>query len=219
MFRTSATATAVALAIISLAAIGCGDNDSGTSDERTAVPQPTATVPSGRSCAEGAATEACDLAADLGEAASAQDEAALHALVDDADPPPVLCTGEPGAPGSFTEVCEGAAPGETRDGFELALHGSEGTYLTRDQMKQLMSDELMRRVALASTGCGVDGCDTFVVAFRASEQPLAFYLAFERGDDGAYRLIGAGRSGDNADVILDGGRTFTVAGEAIFAAW
>ena len=71
------------------------------------------------------------------------------------------------------------------------------------------------------TGCGGDSCSSFIVAFApAGGQPAAFYLAFKRPDPNTgYSLVGFGLSGDNADVILHGGKTMTVIGEATFAPW
>jgi len=217
--RSTTLVAVAAIAMVALVAVACGDDDSGTDNEQTATPAPTATPGSENRCVDGAGDVACDLAAELGDAAAGQDIAPFLALVDAGKPHDVTCTGEPGAPWSFTKVCEGAAPGERRSGFPLAMHGSEGTYLTADELKTLMADELARGLTIASTGCAVDGCGGFIVAFRAPEQPLAFYVAFEQAEDGVYALTGAGRSGDNAQDILEGGRTFTVAGEAVFQPW
>jgi hypothetical protein len=175
----------------------------------------------GASCVAGAADALCRLAAELDRAARDGNTRPFQLLVDGGQPEAITCDGT-GRPIEATFLCEGAAPGEVRPGYRLAVHGSEGTVIAPAGLRDMVSNHVTRGATLASTGCSsTDGCKTFIIAFSlGSSEPRVFYLAFEEAASGGeHVIVGAGVSGDNADAFLDGGETFTVAGEATLVKW
>lgn len=112
----------------------------------------------------------------------------------------------------YTDLCAGATPGETRAGYPLALHGSEGGPRSAEALlSEIEPSFAPPGVSLAAVGCPVadPGCASFVVAFRSGKAPAVVYLVFRLSPGREPALVGAGLSGDNADDILSGGRTFT----------
>jgi hypothetical protein len=126
----------------------------------------------------------------------------------------------------YSAVCEGAAEGETRTGYPLVLHGSEGGPVSLGAMISRLNSAIGSPLSepdgviseAVSVGFPLDNGEgtRFMVALVTGKQPAVVYLAFELMPGREPAFIGAGLSGDNALVIQRGGVTNSVLGEAEF---
>lgn len=181
-----------------------------------ALPDGDPTPPAG--C--GAPSDACEFAARLERFASTGDADAFALVIHSGKPASFVCDGERGDFRLYP-LCTGALAGEERLGYPQALHGSEGGAVAADDLAATVGRHVRVGATLASIGCDAPACETFAAAFALGDgQPAVFYLAFDRDASlGAYFLTGFGLSGDNAETILRGGTTGTVAGEITFTPW
>jgi hypothetical protein len=187
-------------------------------------------------CAAGVAQWLCEFAARL--------EQEVHAgRIDElvrAGQPTFFTCGAGVLPGyEYSSLCEGAGEGDVRQGFPLALHGSEGGPVTPAFLMSRLEDALggggceedEECVSAASVGFLAEGGtpepflfehetepSVFVVAMATGGQPAAVYLAYLVRPGREPVLVAAGLSGDNTQVILRGGVTNSVVGEVEFVA-
>lgn len=227
--RSQSLALAITLSLALVIVIAGCDDGSASSASATPTARPAATVTADRggtppagvapSCAAGADTDACDFAAHLATWATNRDANSFAILISNGQPEHVTCTGS-GTPDSTAAFCRGAVPGDVRDGYPVALHGSEGTYYSPLQLRNEVTMRISAGATMASAGCAGAACEGLIVAFATGSQPAALYLAFERARSaGGYTVVGYGLSGDNAGTILHGGTTNTLLGGVTFSAW
>jgi len=202
---------------------GAGSPTAAASD----TPSATGTSPASRLtpgtlvCPAGVRQDICTFAARTTSSIQLLD---LEAVFAGAQPTEYTCAADGNVQGfEYSDLCRGATDGATREGFPLALHGSEGGPVSEDSLADRLRTLFVpaggRGPALASIGCPTSSgeCDTFILAYATRKQPAAAYLVFRGASGQQPALIGAGISGDNAGTILDGGLTVTSFGETRFA--
>ena len=170
------------------------------------TPTPTPEPQDGRDRAEQFARTFAPLVA-------ARDYAGMFAI---AEPESVTCPGaEPQGLGGPFPLCDGAAEGEVRQGFQVTLAGSEGQVRSEAQMPVIFDNYALDTAELGSIGCAADAadCERFVAAFNIDGLYAAF--AFEARND-THVLVGFAFGGDNAQEVLEGGTTFSHFGEVTF---
>lgn len=127
----------------------------------------------------------------------------------------------------YSDLCKGAAPGDVRRGYPLALHGSEGGPRSEAALLALLRPlfDAPATPYLGAIGFPAapdsTGDTTFIVAFATPAvpiQPAVAYLTFRLAPGREPTFTGAGISGDNAAVILAGGTTITGLGQTTFVA-
>jgi hypothetical protein len=132
----------------------------------------------------------------------------LDAIITEDEPTAYRCTGDGHVEGAeYSDLCESAQAGETREGFPITLHGSHGGPRRPDELaEELLSYSPERRWELASIGCAVRDwdCASFLVAFGWGDGTVsrAMYLEFRQRPEGSPVLVAAGLSGDNVLQIL-----------------
>ena len=185
---------------------------SGGNQARTAVPQPSSTssqvppslVPS---------AETRETIERVAAFMASRDTTGLTALAKAED---IRCDDQIEAP---YPLCKGAAPSTIRQGFRVAQHGGEGSAVDEQGLRALLVSAAAARPRLASFGCGVGSpnCDRLFVVFENPSGSIqqAFYI-FLQGDDIAMTISGVGMSGDNAEILLNGGESKTPWGDARF---
>jgi hypothetical protein len=170
-------------------------------------------------CAEGVEEWTCQFAAMLLDHIVAGRD--MFDIVRRGHPQYIARCDEPWPPDSGeVKLCRGARPGEIREGFPLALHGSQGDVLAPLAMAERLEDAFdnARSLRAATIGVGFDdpAATRFIIAFATGGVPAAVYLMFEHVEGNESAFIGAGLSGDNAETIIGGGVTLTDLGETGF---
>jgi hypothetical protein len=115
-------------------------------------------------------------------------------------------------------LCEGLPLDAEVQGFRITQHGSEGLQVDEGGLRSEFEQSNVRDAERASYGCAVDlpDCDGLLVVFQ--EEPLVtasetltrvFYIVLVEGD-----IVGAGKSGDNAEDFLREGEAYSQLGTA-----
>ncbi len=186
--------------------------------------EPAATVPVGETVTPPAATPTPDPSGTPGAETPEQFAARIAGLISAGDVDELLSLSEPvtftcpgptpqGAGGPFP-LCNGAAPGEERQGYITAVDASEAETITPTTFAGRAADALTADLSLASIGSTATG-DALVLGF-GDPGGDAVYLAFDAVDGEAPALRAMAATGLQAPAILDGGEAVTVVGRVTF---
>ncbi|MEX0782198.1 MAG: helix-turn-helix transcriptional regulator [Dehalococcoidia bacterium] len=170
----------------------------------SATPTPTSTVPAVETPERFARRVAALVAAGQ-----------LDELTALSEPVAFTCPGPTpqGAGGPFP-LCNGAAPGEERQGYVTARDASEAQTVTPDAFAAEAVTTLTSDLTLASIGTPASG-EALVLGF-ATTAGNAVYLAFDAPSGRSPQLRAMGATTLQAPAIIDGGQAITVIGPTTF---
>lgn len=139
----------------------------------------------------------------------------LEELLALSEPVTFACPGPvpQGAGGPFP-LCNGAAPGEERQGYITLRDASEAETIAPDAFRQSVSDLLTPDLSLTSIGTPASG-DAIVLGFAASTAD-AVYLTFDVPAGTEPQLRGLGATAAQATPILEGGEAILLTGPTTF---
>jgi DNA-binding CsgD family transcriptional regulator len=176
--------------------------------EETPNPPPATTTPEPSPTAETPEQFAARIAALV---SSGQ----LDELLALSEPVTFTCPGPTpqGAGGPFP-LCDGAAPGEERQGYLTAVDASEAETVDPATFSERASDTLVSTLALASLGTATSG-DSLALGFEAADGS-AVYLAFDALPGQSPQLRALASTTLQAPAILTGGQATLITGPTTF---